>query len=78
MLANGRIGHVYGPMEARRLDATMLAASGLLTDMWDIGPYVIYGDQAHPLSRDLICPSADEVPIAELVCMAIQPQNVFS
>jgi len=58
---NGLIGNLYGPVEGRLHDATLLRESGILqevanfTDV-DGRPLVIYGDKAYPLSDQLLTP----------------------
>lgn len=59
---NGIICHLFGPMEGRRHDAFMLAASGLLPKLRQTmnkpngDPYVIYGDPAYPVRSHIIAP----------------------
>ena len=59
---NGLICNLYGPIEGRRHDAFMLAASGLLEQLQDKmndengGPYVLYGDPAYPIRSHLLAP----------------------
>ncbi|KAK3790890.1 hypothetical protein RRG08_007172 [Elysia crispata] len=56
MLANGIIGHMYGPIESKRHNCALLASSGLLHELDTLGQFCIYGDQAYPLRRTLISP----------------------
>lgn len=55
------IAHLFGPIEGRRHDAFMLGESGLLPKLRHIAkpngePYVIYGDPAYGLSRNILAP----------------------
>ena len=52
-LSNGRAGHLYGPVEGRRHDSSMLASSGLLQELQRFSnspitgtPMCLYGDPA--------------------------------
>ena len=62
MFPNGIIGHLYGPVEARRHDAGILRDSELLDDLRahfdrvDGDNYTLYGDPAYPVSRYLLGP----------------------
>lgn len=52
---------MFGPIEGRRHDAFMLGASGLLPKLQQFNqpngqPYVIYGDPAYGISRNIIAP----------------------
>lgn len=58
---NGLIVNMYGPLEGRRHDAFMLGASGLSDQLRNFNrpngePYVIYGDPAYGLSRNILAP----------------------
>ena len=58
---NGLIAHMFGPLEERRHDAFMLSASGLPNklrslDQPDGSPYVLYGDPAYGVSRNILSP----------------------
>lgn len=58
---NGLIAHMFGPIEGRRHDAFMLGVSGLsdkLQRFWKPNgePYVIYGDLAYGLARNILAP----------------------
>ena len=58
---NGLIAHLFGPIEGRRHDAFMLGESGLnhiLQRFWkpDEEPYIIYGDPAHGITRNILAP----------------------
>lgn len=63
----GIILHLFGPVEGRRHDASMLDTSGLLPQLDQLnrpahlggGPYAVYGDPAYPLRTHLLCPFAD-------------------
>ena len=53
--ANGMIANLYGPLEGKRHDCTMLALSGILPNLEEISfapngdPLCIFGDAAYPL-----------------------------
>lgn len=58
---NGIIANLFGPIEGRRHDAFMLSNSGLadqikLFNQANGDPYVIYGDPAYGLSRNIMAP----------------------
>ena len=58
---NGLVAHMFGPIEGRRHDAFMLGASGLTEklrrfDQPSGQPYVIYGDPAYGISRNILAP----------------------
>lgn len=58
---NGLIANLFGPVEGRRHDAFMLGVSGLTDQLQRIStpngdPYVIYGDPAYGLSRNILSP----------------------
>ena len=59
---NGMVANLYGPMEGKRHDATMLARSNLLGQLVqhsrapDGTILCIYGDPAYPLRRQLMAP----------------------
>ena len=58
---NGLIAHMFGPVEGRRHDAFMLGMSDLLGKLQKFNlpngePYVIYGDPAYGLSRNILSP----------------------
>ena len=61
MTPNGLIAHMFGPVEGRRYDAFMLGMSDLLKQLQRFTlpngePYVIYGDPAYGLSRNILSP----------------------
>lgn len=62
VLPNGLIANMFGPVEGRRHDSGILAASGLLTDLQTYAyspngdPMCIYGDLAYPLRIHLQTP----------------------
>ena len=58
---NGLIAHLFGPIEGRRHDAFMLAESGVTQKLAQFNqsyrqPYVIYGDPAYGVSRNILTP----------------------
>lgn len=58
---NGLIAHMFGPIEGRRHDAFLLAASGLSDQLRHFDqpngqPYVIYGDPAYGIARNILAP----------------------
>ena len=58
---NGLIAHMFGPVEGRRHHAFMLGMSDLLGKLRKFNlpngePYVIYGDPAYGLSRNILSP----------------------
>ena len=58
---NGLIVHMYGPIEGKQHDAFMLTASGLSDKLSQFNqskglPYVIYGDPAYGVSRNILAP----------------------
>ena len=60
-MPNGLIAHLYGPLEGRRHDAFMLSESGLQLKLRPLNapngdPYVLYGDSAYGLSRNILSP----------------------
>ena len=57
---NGMIAHLYGPIEGRRHDVTLLRESGILEELEELNwqtrdglPFTLYGDPAYPL-RDFL------------------------
>lgn len=61
MAPNGLIAHMFGSIEARQHDAFMLGASGLTDKLSRFQtptgePYVVYGDPAYGLARNIIGP----------------------
>ena len=59
-LPNGRAGHLYGPVEGRHHDSSMLASSGLLQELQRFSnspitgtPMCLYGCPAYPLRAHL-------------------------
>ena len=61
MAPNGLIAHLYGPIEGRRHDAYMLSVSGLQLKLTKFtrsngSPYVIYGDPAYGVTRNILAP----------------------
>ena len=58
---NGLIANMFGLIEGRRHDAFMLSVSGLENQLKQFNqpsgdPYVIYGDPAYGLSRNILGP----------------------
>ena len=58
---NGLIAHLFGPVEGRRHDAFMLSVSGLPNKLRALNQpngqsYVLYGDPAYGLSRNILSP----------------------
>ena len=58
---NGLIAHLFGPIEGKRHDAFMLAESGLLSKLMPLTqvngqPYVVYGDPAYGVCRNILAP----------------------
>ena len=58
---NGLIAHMFGSIEGKRHDAFMLSVSGLPCKLQPLvapsgSPYVLYGDPAYGLSRNIISP----------------------
>lgn len=58
---NGLVAHMFGPIAGRRHDAFMLGVSGLTTKLANFNrpsgePYIIYGDPAYGLSRNILAP----------------------
>ena len=58
---NGMIAHLFGPIEGRCHDAFMLGKSGLLPKLYHITKpngelYVLHGDPAYGLSRNILAP----------------------
>ena len=58
---NGLIAHMFGPLEGRRHDAFMLSVSGLPNKLRSFNgpcgdPYVLYGDPAYGVSRNILSP----------------------
>ena len=58
---NGLIAHMFGPLEGRRHDAFMLSVSGLRNKLRSFNgpcgdPYVLYGDPAYGVSRNVLSP----------------------
>ena len=58
---NGLIANLFGPVEGRRHDAFMLRISGLSDQLRQFNqpngePYVLYGDPAYGLSRNILAP----------------------
>lgn len=58
---NGLIANMFGPIEGRRHDAFMLGFSGLANKLQRFQtptgePYVIYGDPAYGLTRNILAP----------------------
>ncbi|XP_068752999.1 uncharacterized protein [Montipora capricornis] len=62
VLPNGLIANMYGPVEGRKHDASMLTESGFLRDLQQFAfsharqPMCVYGDPAYPLRVHLQCP----------------------
>ena len=59
-LLNGLVDHLYGPVEGRRHDSSMLASSGLLQELQRFSnspitgtPMCLYGDPTYPLRAHL-------------------------
>ena len=64
------IAHLFGPIEGRRHDSFMLGESGLLPKLYHITkpngePYVLYGDPAYGLSRNILAPFRGAILTAE-------------
>ena len=58
---NGLIAHLFGPIEGRRHDAFMLGESGLNHILQRFRkpngePYIIYGDPAYGITRNILAP----------------------
>ena len=58
---NGLIAHMFGPLEGRWHNAFMLSVSGLPNKLQILTqpngePYVLYGDPAYGLSRNILSP----------------------
>ena len=58
---NGLIAHLFGPIEGKRHDAFMLGESGLAQKLIRYNqasglPYVVYGDPAYGISRNILAP----------------------
>ena len=58
---NGLIAHLFGPIEGKRHDAFMLAEIGLSSKLLPLTqvngqPYVIYGDPAYGVCRNIFAP----------------------
>lgn len=58
---NGLIANMFGPMEGKRHDAFMLGVSGLAEKLRRFQrpngePYIIYGDPAYGLTRNILAP----------------------
>ena len=59
---NGMIANLFGPVEGRRHDATMLMMLGLLDELQQFSyapngeALCTYGDPAYPLRQQLQCP----------------------
>ena len=70
---NGLIANIFGPIEGRRHDAFMLGVSGLTEQLQRFQAptgeaYVMYGDPAYGLSRNIISPfRGAQVTNAELM-----------
>ena len=67
---NGLIAHLFGPIEGKRHDAFMLAESGLAQKLTQYNqpngqPYVIYGDPAYGISRNILSPFRGAQPTTE-------------
>lgn len=63
-MPNGLIAHLYGPLEGRRHDAFMSSESGLQLKFQPLNapngdPYVLCGDPAYGLSRNILSPFHD-------------------
>ena len=62
MLPIGTIGHLFGSVEGRKQDASMLVDSGILPYMENHmldgqdRPFYLYEDSAYPLARELDTP----------------------
>ena len=62
VIPNGLIAHLYGPMEGRRHDCALLAASGLMAEMEHLPmdrlgrKFAVYGDPAYPIRTYLLSP----------------------
>ena len=67
MFSCGIIGHLFGPYEGRRHDATMLYASGLVQQMRQhiqyngVEPdFTLFGDKGYPLEPEVLTPFRGE------------------
>ena len=57
LLPDGLIGHLFGPVEGRRHDTSVLEYSGLLNNLQQHFPgYYLFGDQGYPIHASLISP----------------------
>ena len=53
---NGLICHLFGPLEARRHESSLLQHLARKMNKANGDPYVIYEDPAHPVSRHILAP----------------------
>lgn len=58
---NGLTAHLFGPIEGKRHDAFMLSESGLSSKLVQFNqangqPYIVYGDPAYGISRNILTP----------------------
>ena len=58
---NGLIAHLFGSIEGKRHDAFMLAENGLASKLMRFNqangqPYIVYGDPAYGISRNILAP----------------------
>ncbi|KXJ13659.1 hypothetical protein AC249_AIPGENE27169 [Exaiptasia diaphana] len=63
---NGLIANLFGPIEGKRHDAFMLGVSGLANKLRQFQrpngqPYIIYGDPAYGLTRNILAPYRGQV-----------------
>ena len=68
---NGLIAHMYGPIEGRRHDAHMMQESGILDKLRPLtcsngDPFVLYGDPAYGVSRNIISPFRGQLTPSEM------------
>ena len=57
LLPDGLIGHLFGPVEGKCHDNSVLAYSGLLNRLQEHFPgYYVFGDQGYPIRGSLISP----------------------
>ena len=57
MLPDGLAGHLFGPVEGRRHDTSVLQYSGLCNLLQENFPYYyVFGDQGYPIHASLISP----------------------
>ena len=58
LFPDGMLGHLFGPVEGRRHDTSVLEYSGLLDMLQTHVPeYYVFGDQGYPMHASSISPS---------------------